>query len=138
MVGRLDLNSSGLLLFTTDGVLADRLMHPRNQFERVYVVRVLGQATDADLNRLLQGLTIEGQRMAFKSVKLRSKKGVNAWYDVTLTEGKNREIRRLFEAVGLPVNRLMRVSYAGIDLPRDLKPGQSRFYPIDQLQGGLA
>jgi 23S rRNA pseudouridine2605 synthase len=119
-VGRLDINTEGLLLFTTSGDLANQLMHPRFGVEREYAVRVLGQL-DADLRaELLEGVDIEGKRCAFKSIQEGGGEGVNRWYRVVITEGRHREVRRMFEEVGLVVNRLIRIRYGVIVLPRGL------------------
>lgn len=123
-VGRLDINTEGLLLFTTSGDLANQLMHPRFGVEREYAVRVLGQL-DAELRaELLEGVNIEGQRCAFKSIQEGGGEGVNRWYRVVITEGRHREVRRMFEEVGLVVNRLIRIRYGVIVLPRGLHRGE--------------
>lgn len=122
-VGRLDLNTEGLLLFTNSGELANQLMHPRFGVEREYAVRVLGSLDDSARRRLLEGVEIEGQTAAFVSIENGGGEGVNHWYRVVITEGRNREVRKLFDAVGLTVNRLIRVRYGAIVLPRGLKRG---------------
>ena len=122
-VGRLDLNTEGLLLFTNSGELANQLMHPRFGVEREYAVRVLGALDDAARDRLLSGVEIEGQKAAFLSISQGAGEGVNQWYRVVIAEGRNREVRKLFDAVGLTVNRLIRVRYGAIVLPRGLKRG---------------
>jgi len=122
-VGRLDINTEGLLLFTTSGELANQLMHPRFGVEREYAVRVLGTLPEVSKNKLLEGVNIEGQMASFKSIENGGGEGVNHWYRVVITEGRNREVRRLFEAVGLAVSRLIRVRYGAIVLPRGLKRG---------------
>jgi 23S rRNA pseudouridine2605 synthase len=122
-VGRLDLNTEGLLLFTNSGELANQLMHPRFGVEREYAVRVLGTLEEAARNRLLNGVEIEGQSASFVSISKGEGEGVNQWYRVVITEGRNREVRKLFDAVGLTVNRLIRVRYGAIVLPRGLKRG---------------
>ncbi len=122
-VGRLDINTEGLLLFTNSGELANRLMHPRFGVEREYAVRSLGLLDDAARERLLEGVEIDGQRCAFKSVDDGGGEGVNHWYRVVITEGRNREVRKLFEAVGHAVSRLIRVRYGCVVLPRGLKRG---------------
>ncbi|MCY4153945.1 MAG: pseudouridine synthase [Gammaproteobacteria bacterium] len=123
-VGRLDLNTSGLLLFTNDGALANRLMHPRHQVEREYAVRVLGQPAAAQLRALTDGVPLEDGVACFKSVSPGAGQGRNRWYQVTLTEGRNREVRRLWESQGLQVNRLIRIRYGACKLPRNKRPGQ--------------
>lgn len=122
-VGRLDLNTEGLLLFTNSGELANQLMHPRFGVEREYAVRVLGALDDNARRRLLEGVEIEGQTASFVSIEKGGGEGVNHWYRVVITEGRNREVRKLFDAVGLTVNRLIRVRYGAIVLPRGLKRG---------------
>ncbi|MEK6731688.1 MAG: 23S rRNA pseudouridine(2605) synthase RluB [Pseudomonadota bacterium] len=127
MIGRLDINSSGLLLFTNDGELANHLMHPASQIEREYQVRVLGDVTSEMIKRLTKGVRLEEGMAHFKSIKLAGGRGANRWYKVILTEGKNREVRRLFESQGLKISRLMRVRFGSILLPRDLHPGRYRY-----------
>jgi len=123
-VGRLDLNSSGLLLFTDSGELANRLMHPRYELEREYSARVQG---NPDLEKLRQGVQLGDGLAAFTSIRPeREASGTNRWYRVTLKEGRNREVRRLFEAVGARVSRLVRVRYGPVSLPADLAPGEWR------------
>lgn len=122
-VGRLDLNTEGLLLFTNSGELANQLMHPRFGVEREYAVRVLGSLDEASREKLLTGVEIEGQPASFLSISNSSGEGVNQWYRVVITEGRNREVRKLFDAVGLTVNRLIRVRYGAIVLPRGLRRG---------------
>jgi 23S rRNA pseudouridine2605 synthase len=123
-VGRLDLNSSGLLLFTDSGELANRLMHPRHELEREYSARVQG---NPDLEKLRRGVQLEDGLAAFTSIRQeREATGTNRWYRVVLKEGRNREVRRLFEAVGARVNRLVRVRYGPVELPGNLAPGEWR------------
>jgi 23S rRNA pseudouridine2605 synthase len=122
-VGRLDINTEGLLLFTTSGDLANQLMHPRFGVEREYAVRVLGSLEPEARARLLEGVDIEGQPASFKSIEDVGGEGANHWHKVVITEGRNREVRRLFEAVGLVVSRLIRVRYAAVVLPRGLRRG---------------
>ncbi len=122
-VGRLDLNTEGLLLFTNSGDLANRLMHPRFGVEREYAVRVLGTLEDEAKARLLAGVEIDGQTAAFTSIEGGGGEGVNRWYQVVIHEGRNREVRKLFAAVGLTVNRLIRIRYGSVVLPRGLKRG---------------
>ena len=124
-VGRLDLNSSGLLLFTNSGELANRLMHPRQGIEREYAVRVHGELSDGMRRRLLAGVPLEdGMARAEQLAPVGKRTGANRWYRVSLREGRNREVRRMFEAVGLQVSRLTRIRFGPIRLPRDLKPGR--------------
>jgi 23S rRNA pseudouridine2605 synthase len=122
-VGRLDMNTEGLLLFTNSGELANQLMHPRFGVEREYAVRVLGVVDAAERERLLQGVQIDGQAAAFKSIEDGGGEGANRWYRVVITEGRNREVRKLFEAVGHAVSRLIRVRYGSVVLPRGLRRG---------------
>jgi 23S rRNA pseudouridine2605 synthase len=124
-VGRLDLNSSGLLLLTDSGDLANRLMHPRYGLEREYVARVRGALQAYEEKKLLRGIDLDGVPARFESVRSdRASEGTNQWYRVVLKEGRNREVRRLFEAVGHPVSRLVRVRYGPLELPADLAPGR--------------
>jgi len=126
-VGRLDLNTSGLLLFTDSGELANRLMHPRYAIEREYLVRVLGPLSEAARARLLRGIELEDGVAAFARLEpLRPSAGnaANQWFRAVLREGRKREVRRMFEALGLQVSRLMRVRFATLRLPRSLRPGQ--------------
>lgn len=125
VVGRLDLNTEGLLLFTTSGELANRLMHPRSQVEREYAVRILGELTPEAREQLLQGIELEDGAAKFESIEDAGGEGANHWVRVVITEGRNREVRRMFEAVGLTVSRLIRIRYGEIALPSSLRRGQS-------------
>jgi 23S rRNA pseudouridine2605 synthase len=123
-VGRLDFNTSGLLLFTTSGDLANRLMHPRYNLVREYAVRILGEITLEARQRLLDGIELDDGMAQFASFQDVGGDGANHWYRVSLFEGKNREVRRMFEAVGVVVSRLMRVRYGPFVLPPNLKRGK--------------
>jgi 23S rRNA pseudouridine2605 synthase len=125
VVGRLDLNTEGLLLFTTSGELANRLMHPRSQVEREYAVRILGELTPEAREQLLQGIELEDGPAKFESIEDAGGEGANHWVRVVITEGRNREVRRMFESVGLTVSRLIRIRYGEIALPSSLRRGQS-------------
>jgi 23S rRNA pseudouridine2605 synthase len=125
-IGRLDFNTSGLLIFTTSGELANRLMHPRFQVEREYAVRVQGTMSEAQMNLALkQGVELEDGLVRFEKLEDQGGEGFNHWYRVMLKEGRNRVVRRTFEALGLPVSRLMRIRFGIINLPPRLKRGMS-------------
>lgn len=122
-VGRLDLNTEGLLLFTNSGELANRLMHPRFGLEREYAVRVLGALSNEEKQRLLSGVQLDDGVAQFGSIDDGGGDGANCWYRVTITEGRNREVRRMLEAVGHAVSRLIRIRYGAVVLPRGLRRG---------------
>ena len=124
-VGRLDLNTEGLLLFTNSGDLANRLMHPSFGLEREYAVRVLGALTEEEKQRLLDGVRLDDGDAAFGSIYSGGGEGVNQWYKVTISEGRNREVRRMMEAVGHAVSRLIRIRYGSVPLMRGLRRGMS-------------
>lgn len=125
-VGRLDFQTSGLLLFTTDGELANRLMHPSSGLVREYSVRVLGEIGTAALKKLRRGIELEDGRGRFETLEFVGGEGQNRWYKVSVTEGRNRIVRRLFEAVGHRVSRLIRIRFGPVSLPRPLPAGKSR------------
>jgi len=127
-IGRLDINTSGLLLFTTQGELANRLMHPSYEVEREYSVRVRGDVTLEKLEALQAGIELEDGMAKFDLITDGGGQGTNHWYHVVLREGKNREVRRLWEAVDIEVSRLVRVRYHDFTLPKWLKPGKTRFF----------
>ena len=129
-VGRLDLNTEGLLLLTSSGELANRLMHPRFGLEREYAVRVLGALSNEEKKRLLEGVTLDDGVASFGSIEAGGGEGANCWYRVTISEGRNREVRRMFEAVGHAVSRLIRIRYGAMLLPRGLKRGA--FVELDE------
>jgi 23S rRNA pseudouridine2605 synthase len=124
-VGRLDINTSGLLLFTNDGELANRLMHPKHEVEREYSVRVFGEVENIMLKRLTDGVKLEDGEAKFTHIvkKPGDEESQNTWYNVSLSEGRNREVRRLWESQGLQVSRLMRVRYGTLELQKRLPQG---------------
>jgi 23S rRNA pseudouridine2605 synthase len=127
-VGRLDLNTEGLMVFTTSGELANRLMHPRYEVEREYAVRVIGQLSEEQRQALLEGVTLEDGPARFSTIEDAGGQGINHWYRVVISEGRNREVRRVFDAVDLTVSRLIRIRFGSIQLPRSLARG--RFYEL--------
>ena len=123
-IGRLDYNTSGLLLFTTDGELANALMHPSSNIEREYMVRVMGDVEEAMLQRMVEGVMLEDGMARFTDIQDGGGDGINHWYYVVLMEGRNREVRRLWESQGLTVSRLKRVRYGEVFIPSRVKQGQ--------------
>ncbi len=136
-IGRLDLNTSGLLLFTTDGELANKLMHPSSNIDREYAVRVKGVVDEDVIKRLKAGVQLEDGPARFTDIADSGGEGANHWYHVVLTEGRNREVRRLWESQDVMVSRLMRVRYGPVFLPRGMKPGKTWYLEekeIDELR----
>ena len=128
-VGRLDINTAGLLLLTTDGELAHRLMHPSQGIEREYAVRILGKVSDNMLKQLVEGVPLEDGVARFKHITDAGGKGANHWYHVLLEEGRHREVRRLWESQGVTVSRLIRIRFGPVYLPKGLRAGE--FMKID-------
>lgn len=126
MIGRLDITTQGLLIFTNDGALAHRLAHPSYEIEREYAVRILGKVDSTMLKRLKKGVMLQDGMAAFTHIEQRTDKAANRWYHVVLKEGRNREVRRLWESQGVQVSRLLRVRFGTVCLPTDLKQGQWR------------
>ena len=137
MVGRLDLNTTGLLLFTTDGELANRWMHPSYEVEREYAVRVLGEVDDAMCQRLLEGVMLEDGLAKFDSLERAGGEGANRWYNVVVKEGRNRLVRRLWESQGVTVSRLIRIRYGDIKLPFKLRRGNHQELPSKVVEALL-
>ncbi|HAH70264.1 MAG TPA: ribosomal large subunit pseudouridine synthase B [Succinivibrionaceae bacterium] len=132
-IGRLDINTSGLLLFTTDGELANALMHPRHGIERIYAARVYGDVTEEAVEKLQHEVKLEDGPAHFDKVKYVGGDGRNLWFHCTLKEGRKREVRRLWEAVGCKVSRLIRISYGGIALDPRLKTGEFRDLSVKEI-----
>ena len=133
-VGRLDINTSGLLLFTTDGELANKLMHPSMQIEREYAVRVNGEVTKEMVQAMHKGVLLEDGMANFTDIQFFSGEGSNKWYHVVIMEGRNREVRRLWESQGVKVSRLKRVRYANVFLSSTVKVGQFRELPATEVR----
>ncbi|MCO5786309.1 23S rRNA pseudouridine(2605) synthase RluB [Pseudomonas sp. G11-1] len=132
-IGRLDINTSGLLLFTTDGELANRLMHPSSQMDREYAVRVMGEVDEAMVERLLTGVMLDDGPAKFTDVVSSGGEGINRWFHVCLMEGRNREVRRLWESQGVRVNRLKRVRFGPVFLGPELPVGRWREMKQNEL-----
>jgi 23S rRNA pseudouridine2605 synthase len=132
-VGRLDMNTSGLLLLTTDGELANRLMHPSTEIQREYLVRVLGEVSGEVIHALLGGVMLEDGVGKFDSIEYYRGQGANQWYRVLISEGRNREVRRLWESQGVKVSRLIRSAYGPIRLWDKLKAGESRLLTSQEV-----
>ena len=137
MVGRLDLNTSGLLLFTNNGELANKLMHPSSQIDREYAVRVLGKVEDEHIKMLTNGIDLDDGFAKFHRVTIGGGEGANRWYHVVLREGRKREVRRLWEALGFKVSRLIRTRFSDIRLPEKLRANQSEYLKPKRVQALL-
>jgi 23S rRNA pseudouridine2605 synthase len=138
MVGRLDITTQGLLIFTNDGELAHRLAHPSYEIEREYAVRILGKVDSTMLKRLKKGVMLTDGIAAFTQIEQRAGKAANRWYHVLLKEGRNREVRRLWESQGVQVSRLLRIRFGTVYLPTDLKQGQWRELNVNEIHKLLA
>ncbi len=137
-VGRLDFNTSGLLVFTTSGELANKMMHPSYELEREYAVRLIGELSDEQIARLTGGIELDDGIAKFNTLSDGGGEGSNHWYRVTIAEGRNREVRRMFEAIGLAVSRLMRVRYGPFELPRRLHRGEAEELKPEEVTRLLA
>lgn len=134
-IGRLDYNTSGLLLFTTDGELANALMHPSANIEREYMVRVMGDVTEESVKAMIEGVMLEDGIARFTDIQSGGGDGINSWYYVVLMEGRNREVRRLWESQGLTVSRLKRVRYGDLFVPAKVKKGQYQELAANEING---
>lgn len=133
-IGRLDINSSGLMLFTNYGELANHMMHPSSEIEREYAVRVNGEVTQEIIKRMLKGVSVDGDFLKFDEISYQGGQGANHWYHVILREGKNREVRRLWQSQDIRVSRLIRVRYGPLLLPRDLRQGKKRELELAEVK----
>ena len=131
-IGRLDINTSGLIILTTSGELVQRFAHPSFEVEREYAVRILGELTPAQMRQLTQGVMLEDGTARVERIREQGGEGANKWYSVAIKEGRNREVRRLFEHFGLTVSRLVRTGFGPIGLPNRLKRGQ--FYELNPAE----
>ena len=136
-IGRLDINTTGLLLFTNDGALANRLMHPSGGMEREYAVRVFGEVKREAMKKMLDGVELEDGRAAFDSIHEAGGQGRNHWYHVVIREGRNREVRRLWESQGISVSRLIRVRFGPCQLSRELRPGAYQEFDRSEVNAFL-
>lgn len=134
-VGRLDINTSGLLLFTNNGEFANKLMHPRYQFERKYLVRVFGHVSQNNLIYMRRGVYIDKKLSKFDSVKpIKANEGKNKWFEVSVSEGKNRMVRKIWNSQNIQVSKLSRVGFATVYLPENLAPGDYRYLPESKIE----
>jgi 23S rRNA pseudouridine2605 synthase len=137
-VGRLDFNTGGLLVFTTSGELANRMTHPRYELEREYAVRIRGRVAAADMEKLTHGIRLEDAVARFDSIAEQGGEGANRWYRIVLHEGRNRIVRRMFEALGLTVSRLMRIRFGPVGLPPRMTRGRYAELPPEEVRDLLA
>lgn len=134
MIGRLDINTGGLLMFTNNGELAHRFMHPSFELEREYAVRVKGEVDKGMISRMRQGVMLEDGMAKFESIKEAGGEGLNHWYHVVIKEGRNREVRRLWESQNITVSRLIRVRFGDVSLPRHLSRGQWEYLDKESVK----